>query len=142
MNRMRQRQLSVLVGDDDAAVLACVVELLTGEGFRVLQARSGRESLHILLSMPIDLSILDVHMPDMTGLEVMERYLAGPLIAAPSAAPARAVARRVPAIFMSGEVSPEIRTRCDTFGWRLLDKPFAPDDMRAAVNRVLQHLDF
>lgn len=142
MDRTHHRQLSVLVGDDDEAVLACVVELLVAEGFEVHPAHCGRESLHILLSMPIDLSILDVHMPDMTGIEVMERYLAGPLIAAPSTAPKRERARRVPAIFMSGEATDEIRTRCDRGGWGLLDKPFAPADMRGAVRRVLQSLNF
>jgi CheY-like chemotaxis protein len=142
MDRMRSRQFTVLVGDDDAAVLASVVELVRVEGLTVRPARSGSEALHVLLSMPIDFTILDVHMPDMTGFEVMERYLAGPLIAPAAGAPERLAAPRLPAIFMSGEATTEMHAHCRESGWRLLDKPFDPSDMRAAVNRVLEHLNF
>lgn len=141
----RRRQISVLISDDDLAVLETVVELVRGLGagervFEIHRARRGSEALRILLSTTIDLSILDIHMPDMTGLEVIRRHRIGPLVAAPRQAPARTTRRAVPAIFMSGEATPEIRAEAGDLGSPLLDKPLVPDDMRAAVNRVLEHL--
>ncbi len=129
--------LTLLVGDDDSAVRDCVVEIVSACGFRVVTAASGRESLQILLRTPIDLSILDIHMPDMTGMEVFERFVRGPFIAAPEGPAARAPARRLDAIFMSGDATPEIRSWCAGIGSRLLDKPFEPDEMRAAIDAVL-----
>ncbi len=142
MHASRHHQpLSVLVGDDDDAVRACVVELIAARGFRIFTAHDGRESLHILLSKPIDFTILDVHMPDMLGIEVIERYLAGPLVAPPREAPARAARPAIPTIFMSAAATPEIRTRCEHLGQPLLDKPFAPGQLRAEVERILEHLN-
>ena len=137
MNHRFKRQLSVLIGDDDSSVRQCVVELIADRGFRVFTASTGAESLQILVRAPIDLSILDVHMPDMTGIEVFERYVRGPFIAAPDSAPAPPSQRQLPAIFMSADATPEIRSWCAATGSWFLDKPFAPDDMRAAIDRLL-----
>ncbi len=142
-----RRQISVLISDDDFAVLEAVVELVSGLGgrgrmFEIHRAHTGSDALKILLSTTIDLSILDIHMPDMTGLEVVRRYLRGPLVAFPRMPALRTPRPSVPTIFMSGEATPEIRAEAGDLGSPLLDKPLVPDDMRAAVNRVLEHLTF
>jgi len=128
---------TLLIGDDDAAVRQCVVELLSGRGFRILTAECGERSLAILLAERIDLTILDIHMPDMTGIQVFERYVRGPFIAAPEGPAEHAGARRLDAIFMTADATPEIRTWCEGVGSRLLDKPFEADAMRAAIDAVL-----
>jgi CheY-like chemotaxis protein len=133
----RSNQLTLLIGDDDSAVRECVAELVVGRGFHVLLASSGSESLHLLLSRVVDLTILDVHMPDMTGIEVFERFVRGPFIAASDRAPAPPAERRLDAIFMSADATPDVRTWCERTGKRLLGKPFDPDDMRAAIDAVL-----
>jgi len=137
MSSRLQRPVSLLIGDDDSSVRECVVELVSGRGFHIFTASSGLESLQILLRAPIDLSILDVHMPDMTGIEVFERFVRGPFIAAPDSAPAPPSPRRLDAIFMSAAPTPEIRSWCWSTGACFLDKPFEPDDMRAAIDRLL-----
>ncbi|MGQ0552822.1 MAG: response regulator [Planctomycetota bacterium] len=135
------RELPVLVGDDDAAVRGCVAELVGSLGLRVVTAGTGTESLHILLSQPVALTILDIHLPDMTGRDVFERYARGPFIAGASAdaaaAPHRLPARRVEAIFMSADATPDIRTWVTGIGSRLFDKPFDPADLRAEILRLL-----
>jgi CheY-like chemotaxis protein len=133
----RNRQLSLLIGDDDSSVRECVAELVTPMGCQVHLAATGGESLRILLGTPIDLSILDIHMPDMTGMEVFERYVRGPFIAGPDRAPAPPQPRRLAAIFMSSEATPEIRSFCESTGSWFLDKPFTPGDMRLAIERLL-----
>src|SRR5262249_1945754 len=106
-----RQPVTLLVGDDDALVRECVAEIVGTLGFEAVLARSGEESLNILLRQTIDLSILDVNLGDMTGIEVFERYVRGPFIAAPRALQVP-VPRRLPAIFMSSEPTPEVRSFC------------------------------
>jgi len=119
-------------------MLACVVELVRGVGFAVETASRGRDALQILVHGSIDLTISDVHLPDMTGFEVLETYTSGPWVAPPERGVARRLQRTaVPAIFMSGDATPEMHDRCASLGWPLFDKPFAVDDMRTAIEKVL-----
>ena len=137
-NRLRRSPLSCLVGDDDDAVRDAVVEILDAWGFRTLTASSGEDALRILLCEPIDFSILDVEMPSMTGIEVIERYLTGPWIAAATSPPQRApTPRRMPTIFMSGNRSEEVRRAAESVGITFLDKPIEVRRMRSAVDRLL-----
>lgn len=132
---------SVLVGDDDAAVRGAVVEVLADRPVQVLTATSGSEALTILVSHQIDFTILDVEMPGMTGIEVLNRYLRGAFIAPAQGQGARLRPRRtLPAIFMSGNRDGDIRQACELLGMTFLPKPFAAMDMRRAVDEVLQHL--
>jgi CheY-like chemotaxis protein len=133
----RSRRHTLLVGDDDALVRECVAEIVRALGLDVVTARSGEESLGILLRESIDLSILDVNLGDMSGLEVVERYVRGPFIVAPAAAPRAPAPRRLAAIFMSSEPTPAVRSFCEATGSWFLDKPFEPDDMRAAIRALL-----
>jgi CheY-like chemotaxis protein len=131
-----RQPVTLLVGDDDALVRECVAEIVRTLGFEAVLARSGEESLAILLRQTIDLSILDVNLGDMTGIEVFERYVRGPFIAAPRALQVP-VPRRLPAIFMSSEPTAEVRSFCEATGSWFLDKPFVPDDMRGAIRALL-----
>ena len=138
------RTVSVLVGDDDVAVRESVVAILARRPLRVVTASSGDHALRVLLSEPIDLSILDVEMPGMTGIEVLRRYATGPFIAGPAGPaglPVRASPRRLmPTIFMSGNRDARIRHDCESLGRSFLDKPFGADDLREAVDRILADL--
>lgn len=135
-------RFTVLIGDDDVAVRASVADLLGDHGLRVLTAADGREALQRLFGEAVDFSILDVEMPGLTGPEVLEAFLQGPFIAGDSG-PARRAAppRRMPTIFMSGNRSAEIRATCESLGSFFLDKPFAPADMRDAVDRLLEEFE-
>jgi two-component system response regulator AtoC len=141
MDSRLPRTVSVLVGDDDVAVRESVAAILDRRQLRVVTAVSGDHALRVLLSEPIDLSILDVEMPGMTGIEVLRRYLTGPWIAGPQGAPARrGDARSMPTIFMSGNRDARIRNACEALGESFLDKPFGADAMRDAVERILRNL--
>ena len=61
---------SILVADDDDAIRKLLVEELQSEGYRVYQAADGREALELLKSDAIDLVILDILMPELSGFEV------------------------------------------------------------------------
>ena len=130
--------ISVLITDDDASVRSCVAEIVAELGHRVFTAGSGTEALTVLRTERIGLTIFDVHLPDMTGFDIVETYRTGPWIAEARRAPARREVREVvPAIFMSGDATPQMHDDCRSRGWTLLDKPFGPDDMRRAIHRLL-----
>jgi two-component system cell cycle sensor histidine kinase/response regulator CckA len=64
---------SILVVEDEPEVRRVLVQVLTGLGYRVTEARDGVEALERLESSPVDLIITDVVMPRMGGRELRER---------------------------------------------------------------------
>jgi putative two-component system response regulator len=63
---------TVLVADDHASNRELLDELLTTQGYRVITVPDGAAALEELTRTQIDLAILDVMMPQMTGFEVCE----------------------------------------------------------------------
>ena len=63
----------ILIADDDALVRALWAEALTKAGFRVLEANTGRETMDILHAVVPDLLLLDLHMPELSGEDVLVR---------------------------------------------------------------------
>lgn len=66
-----QRKIRVLVVDDDAALRRLVPEQLARSGFETAAAASGREALGVLREQDFDVVLLDIRMPDMTGLDAL-----------------------------------------------------------------------
>lgn len=63
----------ILLVDDDPAVRKMVGLLLTGEGYEVLLAIDGSESIQVVRAAEIDLVLLDLNMPGMDGWEAYEQ---------------------------------------------------------------------
>lgn len=70
------RPLRVLHVDDDPMNLRVVQEILTAFGHTGVMASSGQEALDQLCAEAFDVVLMDVHMPGMTGIEVVERLRA------------------------------------------------------------------
>lgn len=125
----RRGALHILLADDDLEMRALLSTELRRDGYDVLEMRNGIElvrAIHRFESarVPLHLIITDVRMPGFTGFEVLE-YL-------------RAARLSVPVILMSG--FGDDRLRADARGLDaalVLDKPFAVDDLRAAVARIV-----
>ena len=64
---------TILVVDDEATFMHLVSTLLEGEGHRVLQATDGDTALAIIDSQKPDLIVLDLGLPEMSGLELLSR---------------------------------------------------------------------
>src|SRR6202051_4254416 len=67
---------TILVADDQASNRELLEELLTAEGFKVASVANGAAALEQLSIAPIDLVLLDVMMPNLTGFEVCEKIKA------------------------------------------------------------------
>ncbi len=68
--KMRPRPSTILVADDDAAIVQLVAAVLEAEGYRVLAARSAFEALHMAKRHSaggLDLLLSDLEMPAMDG---------------------------------------------------------------------------
>jgi CheY-like chemotaxis protein len=72
--------LTVLVADDEFAVLEVLSMALESEGHRVLQAGDGAEALRILASQPCDVIVCDENMPVMNGHQLIAAVRAEPAL--------------------------------------------------------------
>lgn len=68
--------MELLVVDDDLDVRQIVQRALNRQGVRISTAATGAEAVAHAMRSPIDLVVLDLHLPDMTGLEVLEELRA------------------------------------------------------------------
>jgi DNA-binding response OmpR family regulator len=62
----------IMVVDDEPAARLSLAELLSLEGYEVVSAASGEEAIEVLRERPLDLAIVDIKMPGIDGLEVVE----------------------------------------------------------------------
>ncbi|MGO8917539.1 MAG: ATP-binding protein [Stellaceae bacterium] len=58
---------AVLVVDDDFQVREFILASLSDQGYRMLEAKNGREALAVLAAEQVDVAVVDLAMPDMTG---------------------------------------------------------------------------
>jgi len=94
-----RRPLRILIVDDEATVLEALETLLAREGHEVMRASDGQSALKRAQADPPDIVLLDLHLPDASGLEVVTRLRQIPGLEA------------VSVIAFSGKfVSPEERT--------------------------------
>ena len=68
----------ILCVDDNEAMLFARVTVLRREGFEVVEAHSGRQALKILETLKPVLVLLDVNLPDMSGLDVTRQIKSDP----------------------------------------------------------------
>jgi DNA-binding response OmpR family regulator len=69
----------ILAADDSPTYLNELSNLLRGEGYEVVAARSGSEALEMLAAQAVDCILLDVVMPELDGIETCRRIKASPL---------------------------------------------------------------
>jgi two-component system response regulator PhoP len=63
--------MRLLVIEDDAILRESLAEKLAENGFAVEQAADGKEGLYFALEYPIDLAIVDLGLPEMSGLDII-----------------------------------------------------------------------
>jgi two-component system chemotaxis response regulator CheY len=72
MTATKGSRYSILIADDDAGCRDALRSIVEPEGYRTFLAGSGEEALDIVREQPVDLALLDMHMPRLTGLETLE----------------------------------------------------------------------
>lgn len=113
----------ILVADDQDDQLRAVVALLQGLDVRIEMATTGADALRQLLATRYDLSLLDMHMPGLTGLEVIGQV--------------QQAGQLVPSILMTGNPSREIELAAMELGViTMLKKPIPAELLRITVQRI------
>src|ERR1039458_9221788 len=70
----------ILIADDDADDLHMYSEFLRAEGYEVWEASTGQEGLQVARERRPDLVLLDVMLPDLSGIEVCRQIKADPAL--------------------------------------------------------------
>ncbi|MBC5785081.1 response regulator transcription factor [Ramlibacter sp. USB13] len=69
--------MRLLIVEDDAALRLPLARQLEAEGYRVDQAKDGEEGLFLAQEYPFDLAIVDLGLPKLNGLTIVQRLRAG-----------------------------------------------------------------
>ena len=116
--------MNVLLVEDEPAIADTLVYALKTECFDVHHALTGQEALDAFASKPFDFAILDIGLPDMTGLEVCKRLRES---------------SSVPVLFLTardGEVDRILGLELG--GDDYVTKPFSPREIVARIRAILR----
>jgi len=117
---------AILVIDDEEVVLDSCTQVLEGPECRVLTASNGSEGLQRAAETQPDLIFLDLKMPGLSGLEVLERL--------------RAHNPRQVVIVITGYATVSSAVEAMKKGaFDFLPKPFTPEELRLITKRGLEH---
>jgi len=115
----------VLIVDDEALLRWSLAEMLSAAGYEVIEARDGREARRAFAdaSRPIDAMLLDLKLPDATGLQLLEearrRCLACPIV-----------------IMTAYGTSDTVDAALASGAHRVVSKPFDLDDMLRLMRQL------
>src|SRR5918993_1118965 len=113
-HRARVRSLDLLIADDHAANRMVLQRLLQKAGHRVTSVEDGEQVLDALSANPFDAAIVDLHMPGISGLDLLRE-----LRVMESGG-----GKRTPVIVLTADVTPEAIQQCAQAGARaFLPKP-------------------
>jgi two-component system nitrogen regulation response regulator NtrX len=115
----------LLIIDDEPEILKQVSGLMEDEGYRTVTAKSGEEGIKAFAGGGVSLVLLDVYMPGMTGLEVLEKLTE--------------VDAGVPVIMVSGQGSIDVAVKATKLGAiDFIEKPFVPEKLLVSVANALE----
>ena len=114
---------TVLIVEDEEASLTLYQRALEGQGYRVLSARTGVEALAVIERDNVDAMLLDVRMPDMHGLELLDEL--------------RSRKKTIPTILCTAMTKAGEAFEARSYGVKAcLTKPVDLDNLRAKVAEV------
>lgn len=120
----------ILAADDDKTILRLVKMHLEKQGYTVTTANNGRDALQAAITAPPDLMVLDVEMPEMTGLEVLTKLRENPTTA------------ELPVIMLTGrDTDTDVYTGWQTGANVYLTKPFRPEELIKFARQALEATD-
>jgi len=114
----------VLVVDDDAGVRDAL-HVVLDDDYDVIDAAHGRAALHLVLSRPVDLVLLDILMPDVDGLEILQEI--------------KVLAPNLPVVMLTAVKTVRTTVAAMKLGAAdYLTKPFQQEELLTTIRRVLE----
>ena len=118
---------TILVVDDEKNIRRTLRMVLEGSGFTTLEASSAEQCLETLKNSDVDLLILDVRLPKMSGIEALEKIRNEP------------ETRRLPVLMVSGHASVAEAVQAVQLGATdFFEKPLDRDRILVTVRNALQ----
>ncbi len=115
----------ILVVDDEAVILKTLSDVLQDEGFEVFTAASGEEALRLFADVSPDVTLLDVWLSGMDGIEVLKKI--------------REQVPDGPVIMMSGHGTIETAVQATKHGaYDFIEKPLSVDKLAIAIQNALE----
>ncbi|WP_405808689.1 response regulator transcription factor [Streptomyces sp. NBC_00210] len=116
----------ILIADDDVDIRDLVAFKLTQSGHEVIAVEDGMAALKAARSQPVDVALLDIRMPGMSGLDVCRELRAAP------------ETESLPVILITarsqeGDVETGFAAGADDY----IIKPFSPRELSSRVQAVL-----
>lgn len=119
--------MKILIADDSKSMRRIVQAMIREAGFRgheFVEAADGAEAFNLASAEKPDLVISDWNMPNMTGIELLQKL--------------RAAGNNVTLGFCTTEISREMRELATASGAAfLIGKPFKPEDFEQALGALL-----
>jgi UDP-3-O-[3-hydroxymyristoyl] N-acetylglucosamine deacetylase len=116
----------VLIVDDEERVVQSIAGVLEDEGFRVAKAKSGEEAIEVFQQEEPDVTLLDIWMPGMDGIEVLKRL--------------KWIAPECQVIMISGHATISTAMTAVKLGaFDFIEKPLSLDLLLMTIRRALDH---
>jgi two-component system, OmpR family, response regulator len=117
--------MRLLLVEDDPKIASFILKGMKAEGYAVDHASDGQEGLHMAITEPYDTAIIDVMLPKLDGLSVIERM--------------RKEKVNTPVIILSAKGSVDDRVKgLQVGGDDYLPKPFAFSELLARVQALIR----
>lgn len=114
---------TLLVADDSLFQRFMVARVVKEEGFDVVEAKSGTEALEIVLSQQLSGLLLDMNMPEMNGLKVLQEL--------------KERGMSLPVLIITADIQDSTRERCHELGVRhILNKPLDEKALRLKLKEI------
>jgi CheY-like chemotaxis protein len=127
---MAELHRHILLAEDDMRMRLMLSTILREAGYKVTSAQNGKDASLQIRSLQgcnqtIDLMVLDIYMPGMNGMQLMERLEKENNV--------------LPTVVITGYAHTDLVDRLKSKGCsHILHKPFNADELLAAINEVLQ----
>ena len=123
--KMLEKKSTILVIDDDESMRDSCTQILTKDGFLAEIAKDGSSGLEKIKETKPDLVLIDLKMPGINGLEVLERT--------------NEIDPNIIAVVITGYATVESAVEAMKKGaYDFLPKPFTPDELRIIIKRGLE----
>jgi two-component system response regulator AtoC len=121
-------QRTILVADDDASIRSLLKQLLSDEGYNVVEATTGSEVVEKVKDVNPDLVIMDVRMPELDGIEALSKL--------------KVSSPKTSVLIMTAFGSSNNAIRAMELGaFDYITKPFELDKISHTVKRVIEYRD-
>lgn len=122
---MKNSNFSILIADDEPSMRVNIVELLADEGYSIIEASNGAEAIKMVNKNKPSLVLLDMKMPELSGLEALKHM--------------KESHPQMPIIIFTAFGTNERPIEAMKLGaFDYLEKPFDIDELLLTINKALQ----